>query len=63
VLRLASSRQADALRWSPSNQDLVATVSAADSDVHVFDLGVCDDAPTEVLFGEAQVRVHADCAL
>jgi hypothetical protein len=34
----------------------VATVSAADGDVHVFDLGVCDDAPTEVLLGEPQVR-------
>jgi hypothetical protein len=59
ILRLTRQRQVEALRWCPCSQDVIAAASAADGDVHLFDLGVCDEAPTDVLLGEAQVRQRA----
>lgn len=61
LLRLAAERPVEALRWSVANQDLVATASLLDCDVHLFDLGVCDDAPTEVLHGEVQLLARSLC--
>ena len=56
VLCLEGGRQAEALHWSPVSRDVVATASSADSDLHLFDLGICDeDIPTTTLTGDPQV--------
>ena len=57
VLCLESERQAEALHWSLASQDVLATASSADADLHLFDLGICDeDAPTTTLVGDPQAR-------
>ena len=63
LLCLEGGRQAEALRWSPVSQDVLATASSADSDLHLFDLGICDeDIPTTTLVGDPQVCPrHASC--
>ena len=42
-----------ALTSHPALRAKVGTVSPADGELHLFDLGVCDSTPTEVLAGEA----------
>ena len=63
VLCLEGGRQAEALHWSPISQDVLATASSADSDLHLFDLGICDeDVPTTTLIGDPQVCLqHTFC--
>lgn len=55
LLHLAKHRRAEALRWSPAQPDVLAVSCAKDSEVHLFDLGICDvDAPTRVLASQAR---------
>jgi hypothetical protein len=59
LLCLEGQRQAEALHWSPASQDVLATASSADADLHLFDLGVCEeDTPTTTLVGDPQVRLR-----
>jgi hypothetical protein len=38
---------------------VLATASSADADLHLFDLGVCEeDTPTTTLVGDPQVRLR-----
>ena len=52
VLSINAKRDHTACVWNPANQDVIASASAKDNLVYIYDLRYCGDRPTKMLLFE-----------